>query len=69
MPEDTIPDRSFEEALQRLEAIVEQLEDQPPNLEEALDAYEEGVSLARQCLERLDAAEMRVEELSLEDAE
>ncbi len=55
---------SFEEALRRLEAIVESLEGEPPALDEALAAYEDGVALARQCLGRLSAAELRVEELS-----
>lgn len=59
-------DRSFEETLERLEEIVEQLEDDPPSLDEALDAYEEGVSLANDCLDRLDRAEQRVRELSLD---
>lgn len=59
-------DLRFEEALTRLEAIVERLEEEPPALEAALDAYEEGVELARACLTRLEAAELRVEELSLD---
>lgn len=59
-------DRSFEETLERLEEIVEQLEDDPPSLDEALDAYEEGVALANDCLDRLDRAEQRVRELSLD---
>lgn len=61
-----LDDLSFEDALQRLEDIVAQLEDDPPDLESALDAYEEGVTLANQCLKRLDAAEARIEELSLD---
>lgn len=66
---DTTPpaDLSFEDALQRLESIVETLEDDPPPLDEALDTYAEGVSLANECLARLDAAEQRIEELSLEE--
>lgn len=58
---------TFEQALQRLEEIVESLEDETPELEQALDVYEEGTTLARLCLDRLDAAELRVEELSLDD--
>lgn len=68
MPDpDDAPDRTFEESLERLEAIVETLEDDPPSLDEALDAYEEGVALAKECLDRLDDAEQRVSELSLDD--
>ena len=59
-------DRSFEETLDRLESIVEDLEEDPPALDEAIDKYEEGVALANDCLSRLDDAEQRVSELSLE---
>lgn len=65
---DTSPSeqRTFEGALNRLEEIVEQLEDDPPSLEEALDTYEEGVRLANDCLSRLEDAEQRVSELSID---
>jgi exodeoxyribonuclease VII small subunit len=64
--DETSPDRSFEETLNRLEEIVERLEDDPPSLDEALDAYEEGVALANDCLSRLDEAEQRISELSID---
>lgn len=57
---------TFEEALTRLEAIVESLEEDLPDLETALASYEEGTTLARHCLQRLEAAELRIEELSLD---
>ncbi len=59
-------DLTFEQALQRLEQIVETLEQDPPDLEAALLAYEEGVQLTRYCLDRLNTAEMRIQELKLE---
>jgi exodeoxyribonuclease VII small subunit len=59
-------DLTFEQAIARLEAIVEQLDGDPIDLEAALEAYEEGVILARHCLERLSAAELRIQELALE---
>ncbi len=59
-------DLTFEQALQRLEALVNQLENDDAGLDEALRAYEEGVLLARFCLARLDTAELRVQELALE---
>lgn len=58
--------RSFEEALDRLEEIVEELEEESPSLDEALDAYEEGVALANDCLSRLEDAEQRVREISID---
>ncbi len=66
-PAPALPDDlTFEQALQRLEALTETLEDDAAGLEDALRAYEEGVLLARYCLERLDTAELRVQELALE---
>lgn len=60
------PDLTFENAMARLEALVQQLEDGGASLEEALAAHAEGTALARYCLQRLDAAELRVQELALE---
>jgi exodeoxyribonuclease VII small subunit len=52
---------SFERALERLEAVVERLEQGDLELEASLAAFEEGVRLTRQCAEQLDAAERRIE--------
>lgn len=60
------PDLTFEQAVQQLEHIVEVLETDTSNLEDALKAHAEGVALARFCLERLHQAELRVQELALE---
>jgi exodeoxyribonuclease VII small subunit len=51
---------SFEDTLARLEAVVLKLESGDLPLEEALQAFEEGVRLARVCSARLDDAERRV---------
>lgn len=59
----------FEEAMTRLEAIVERLEGGELTLEESLTLFEEGMQLARASQERLDHAERRVEELLGIDAE
>ncbi len=59
-------DLTFEKAVRRLEEIVETLEQDPPDLETSLRLYEEGVLLSKYCLERLDEAELRVQELALE---
>lgn len=61
------PPSSFEEALKKLESIVDRLENEAPPLEEALAAYEEGTMLAKQCLERLERAELRIRSLKLDD--
>ena len=52
---------SFEQILERLEGVVETLEQGDTPLEQALSAFERGVSLARQGSRRLDEAERRVE--------
>ena len=59
----TDADRSFEDILERLEAIAETLEKGEPRLEEALALFEEGVRLPREGTGRLDAAERRIEVL------
>lgn len=59
---------SFEERIQRLEKIVEQLEEGETPLEESLALFEEGVQLARACQTQIDDARERVEVL-LEAAE
>ncbi|AVX20153.1 Exodeoxyribonuclease VII small subunit [Carboxydocella sporoproducens DSM 16521] len=48
---------SYEEAMQKLERIVSQLERGQLPLEDALRAFEEGVKLVRLCQEKLQAAE------------
>lgn len=54
---------NFEEALEELESLVEQMEDGDLSLEESLAAFEKGVRLARECQEALKAAEQRVQVL------
>ena len=58
---------SFEGRLKALESIVETLENDLPPLEEALSSYEDGVNIAKDCLDRLDKAELRIRTLKLED--
>jgi exodeoxyribonuclease VII small subunit len=55
---------TFEAALQELEAIVERLERGQTGLDEALELWRRGEALHRLCLERLDAAQGRIEELA-----
>ena len=57
---------SFEEVLENLEKIVHQLEDGELPLEEALEHFEKGIKLSRECAKRLDAVQHRIEEI-LED--
>lgn len=56
--------QGFEGALAALEERVRRLEGGEVPLDEALTLFEEGVALARQCHEHLDAAEQRIAVLS-----
>jgi exodeoxyribonuclease VII small subunit len=60
---DAEAETSFESGLERLEAIVDRLEQGELPLEEALAAFEEGVALTRRCAGQLEVAERRIEEL------
>lgn len=59
---------SFEAALASLEGVVARLESGDMPLEQALEAFEEGVALSRRCAATLDAAERRIEILMAERA-
>jgi exodeoxyribonuclease VII small subunit len=52
---------NFEVALARLESVVSRLESGELTLGESLKSFEEGVGLSRQCAERLDQVEARIE--------
>ena len=52
---------SFEKNLERLDAVVQQLEDADLPLEKALQLYEEGMKLSEVCQKQLEEAEGRVE--------
>ena len=54
----------FEEAVARLESIIERIERGEVGLEESLREYEAGVGLIKRCREILERAEQRIEELS-----
>ena len=52
---------NFETAMNRLEAIVEQMESGKLALEELIVRYEEGMNLVKVCQERLVSAEKKIE--------
>lgn len=55
--------QTFENSLSALETIVRQLEEGDLSLEESLKLFEDGVKLSRECQERLNQAERRIEVL------
>jgi len=56
---------TFEQALAELEATVQRLEAGNLPLAEAIALYERGMGLARCCSERLDQAELQIEQLTI----
>lgn len=60
---------NFEESLEKLEAIVNDLEEGQIGLSETLARYEEGIGLLKQCYQLLDRAEQRIALVAGLDAE
>jgi exodeoxyribonuclease VII small subunit len=57
---------SFEEALRALESIVRRLESGDVPLDESITLYARGEALRKQCTERLQDAEARIQKLTLD---
>ena len=55
--------KTFETSLEELERIVRDLEQGDLPLEKSLELFEHGVKLSRECQERLNQAERRIEVL------
>ena len=56
--------QSFEEDMAKLEALVEQLEQNELGLEESIKAFEEGMKLAKDLMKSLEKAQERVRKLT-----
>jgi len=54
---------SFEEALKRLEEIVDSLEKGQLSLDESLKKFEEGIKLSKLCNKKLVETQQKVEKL------
>lgn len=54
---------SFEEALKKLESIVEAMESDELPLDQLIQRFEEGAALAKLCQDRLSEAEVKVRRL------
>lgn len=59
----------FEEALLKLESIVQQLEDSDVTLEKSIKLYEEGMRLSRYCSSALEEAVLRIRKINEETGE
>jgi exodeoxyribonuclease VII small subunit len=58
----------FEEALKKLEGIVEAMESEDLPLETLIQRYEEGVKLAQICQAKLAEAEVKIQQLEKDAA-
>ena len=52
---------TFEQAMEKLEAIVSAMEEGKVPLEESIDKYAEGIALVKQCRAILDKAEEKIQ--------
>ena len=59
-PSKSTAEPNFEKALAELESIVAKMEDGGLSLEQSLAAHKRGLELAKQCRDRLDAAQQQV---------
>ena len=59
----TTKEKSFDQALSRLEVIVRELENGQLSLENALELFAEGVTLSKVCTKKLEQAEKKISRL------
>ena len=64
MVTESIEHLSFEEALRELESVVEKLEDGTLDLDQTVELYQRGRTLAARCQHLLDAVELRIQQLA-----
>jgi exodeoxyribonuclease VII small subunit len=57
----------FEEAMKRLDDLVEWMESGSAPLSELVDRYEEGSKLIKNCRKRLELAELKIKEVREKD--
>lgn len=62
-----IEERAFEELQKELQDVVQRLERGDVAVDDAIALVRRGEELYRACVERLEAAELRIEELSPPD--
>jgi len=55
---------TFEQALERLEKIVAEMEQGKVSLEQSIEKYAEGIELIKQCRKILDEAEKKIQVLA-----
>ncbi|GEK59350.1 exodeoxyribonuclease VII small subunit [Marinococcus halophilus] len=62
-------EQTFEQAMEKLEQIVERLEEGEVPLEKAITMYQEGMTLSNTCHEKLQKVEKQMDEIVDENGE
>ena len=65
----SVDELTYEQAVERLEELVERIESGEIGLEASIQAYEQGVALLGRCRSVLGDVEQRIEQLSLDQLE
>ncbi|MFD1736402.1 exodeoxyribonuclease VII small subunit [Bacillus salitolerans] len=60
---------SFEEAMEQLEVLVEKLEEGDVPLEQAIEYFQEGMSLSKLCHDKLKNIEKKMDQMLLDNGE
>ncbi|MGM0365773.1 MAG: exodeoxyribonuclease VII small subunit [Actinomycetota bacterium] len=64
MNDKSLEKMEFEQALNSLEQVVKELEDENISLEQAMEKFEQGIKFSSYCLKKLNEAEKKIEELT-----
>ena len=67
MSGENLNDISFEEAMKKLEELINAMENNDLPLDKMIDSYEQGSALAKLCRSKLAKLEQRIEILSRDD--
>jgi len=59
----SMPTQKFEDALKRLEEIINNLEQGEVPLEETVKMFQEGITLAKICKDKLQSAEKEIQKI------
>lgn len=63
LTDDQINELAYEQAIERLEKVVNELETGEIPLELSIDLYQEGMKLVNRCQKKLDNVELKIEEI------
>lgn len=61
------PPMKYEQAIEKLEALIDEIESGEVGLEDSLKHYEQGTKLIKNCRDILNTAESRIAELMQDD--